>query len=166
MFGLFESNMSDTDLGRQAVTYFHNESTNYSAYNETLHSLQDRIADGKSPVYFLEGLGLAIRMIDMSDSQVRQAMEKLAHVYQGQIPRREAFHGALSDRISNPTFGDYVGATPQVAIETAGDVVKGAQAVGNAVIDTGKTLLQFGPILIVAAVIFIGYAYTRRVAGR
>ena len=68
--------------------------------------------------------------------------------------------------MSNPTFIDYVGATPEVALESAKDLAKGAQAVGNAVIDTGKTLLQFGPILIVVAVVFIGYAYTRRIAGR
>ena len=167
MFDFFSpAPLSDVELGRKAATHFHNESTRYSGYDETLDTMLSKVAGGKSPIFFLEGLGLAVRTIEMTDSQVQQAMKALASTAQGQIPRKELFHRALSDRISNPTAGDYLAATPQIALETAGEIVEGAQAVGDAVLGTGKILLAIAPILIVAGIVFIGYARTRQAAGQ
>lgn len=160
-----ETPESDVETGRKAVRIFQASTVGYPGYSETLDSLIAKVG-GANPQFFLEGVGLAIRSIGMSDGQVEDAMESLAAAYQGRIPRREAFTKALSDRVSNPTAGDYIAATPQVALESAGDLVKGAQQLGDSLIAIGSTLNQFGPILIVAAIIFIGYARTRQYAGK
>ena len=157
---------SDTEVGRQAVTAFHNRAIYSPGYNETVDTLLSKIMKGKSSEFFLEGLGLAIREIGMGQSQVNDAMEDLAVRANGRIPDWNSFYTALSDRASKLTFVDYLKATPEIAGATALDVVKGAERLGNAVLDVGKFFEQFGPILAVGAILFIGYAYTRRAAGR
>lgn len=156
----------DVQTGRQAIVVYHNRAIYNSGYNETVDTLLSKIAKGKSPQYFLEGFGGAIREIDMSSGQINDAMNRLATVSGNRIPTQESFFKALSDRVSNPTFIDYVGATPEVIGQSALDVVHGAQEIGDSVLSLGKGLLQFGPILIFAAIVFIGYAKTRQIAGK
>lgn len=157
---------NDIEKARLGMIAFHNKSILFQPkYSETLDSLI-KVVGGKNSTIFMESLGLAINSIGMSIGQVEDAMESLAIQAQGGIPIQSQFFQALSNRISNPTLMDYVKATPQVAGQSALDVVKGAAEVGNAVLDTGKTLLIIGPLLIVAAVIFIGYKRTRLLAGK
>lgn len=156
---------NDIEKARLALSFFHNRSVGMPNYNFTLDGLIEHVG-GKYPTMFLEDFGFAINTIGMSVSQTEDAMESLANVSQGKVPSRTSFIQALSTRIANPTFGDYIGATPSVALESAGDVVTGFQEVGNAVLDTGKSLLVIGPLLVVAAVVFIGYSRTRQIAGR
>jgi len=156
---------NDIEKARLALSFFHNYSVGFPGYNYTLDSLIEKIG-GKYPTMFLEDYGFAINTIGMSVGQTQQALEALADTSQGKIPTKTAFFQALSARVSNPTFMDYVGATPKVALESAGDVVMGFKEVGDAVLDTGKSLLVIGPLLIVAAVVFIGYSRTRQIAGR
>jgi hypothetical protein len=145
---------------------FHNRSLKFEGYNFSYDTMLGVVAP-KSPQIFLEGLGFAITAIEMSSGKVKEAMEALADQCQGKIPNNQNyFFRALSDREQNITFFDWVKATPSIAADTAVDVAKGAQEVGNAVIDTGKSLLTIGPLVIVAAVLFIVYAKTRQVAGR
>lgn len=162
--------VNDFDKARGAMIAFHNYSiTNFpGVYKESLDSLIMKVSGGTDSrrTAFLEGFGFAINQIGMSISQSDDAMEMLAYDSQGQIPKKENFFRALSERVSNPTFMDYVGATPKVALETGKDVVMGFKEVGDAVLDTGKSLLVIGPLLIVAAVVFIGYSRTRQFAGR
>jgi len=157
---------NDIDKARLALIAFHNQSLAFAPkYSENLNSLTS-IVGGKNPTIFMESLGLAINSIGMSIGQTEDAMKSLAVQSQGNIPVQSNFFRALSDRISNPTFIDYVKATPQVAGESALDIVKGAAEVGNAVLDTGKTLLIIGPLLVVTAIVFIGYKRTRLLAGK
>lgn len=171
MIGWFSSQpVNDFDKARGAMIAFHNYSlTNFpGTYKETLDSLILKVAGGTDAkrTAFLEGFGFAINQIGMSVSQSDDAMISLAYTSQGKIPKQNEFFRALSERVSNPTFMDYVGATPQVALDTGKDVVMGFKEVGDAVLDTGKSLLVIGPLLIVAAVVFIGYSRTRQFAGR
>lgn len=156
---------NDIDKGRLALSFFHNDSIGLGQYRDTLESLISKVG-GKNPTAWLEDFGFAINTLEMSTGQVQDAMEDLANASQGKIPTPTVFFQALSKRISNPTFGDYVGATPKIAADSALTVVKGAAEVGNAVLDTGKSLLVIGPIVAVGAILFIVYARTRSIAGR
>lgn len=157
--------VNDIDRGREAMVYFHNRMVSYSNYSLTADQLIDLVAKGNAGI-FLDAFGFAINSIEMSDSKVQESMANLAIHTNGKIPIQSEFFRALSVRVSNLTFMDYVGGAPEIAGGMAMDVVKGAQAVGDAVIDTGKSLLVIGPLLAVAAIVFIGYAKTRQYAGR
>ena len=165
MFNLFSSPVNDVDRGRDAVIDFHNQNSRYSNYTMSLDELLMRVG-GKNPEFFLEGLGLAIVNIDMRDSQVGEAMHRLADLKRGAVPEKQEFFKALSDRAQDINFSDVVYASPDIGLGIAKDIGKGAAQIGDAVLDTGKTLLVIGPILIVAAIVFVGDSYTRRVAGR
>jgi hypothetical protein len=154
--------VNDIDRGREAVTYFHNASVGKGQYSETLDSLINIVSKG-TPDIFLDSFGFAISSIELSTSNVEAAMENLASHAAGQIPRQEAFFSALSNQAQDFGIADWL---PYVAKESAKDVVHGAAEVGNAVIDTGRSLLVIAPLAIVAAVLFIGYAKTRQIAGR
>lgn len=172
---LFSSNtqpQNTIDWGRDAVKFFHNEMiSKYDSYTLTLDQLTNQISlrpDGTQAdqSIFLDGLGTAISQIGMAESQVQQAMVKLADAGNGQIPKQSAFFKALSDRIGDITSGDWIAAAPQIAADTALTAVQGVQAIGDSVIATGKTLTMIGPALIVGAVIFIVYARARELGGR
>lgn len=157
--------MSDIDRGREALKYFHNKSATFPGYSESLDTLIDKVG-GKQPTIFLDGLGFAVDSIGLSSGQVKEAMEKLASQGQGRIPAyNTAFFKALSDRATNLTTADWIGGLPEIAGDTAKDLASGAQAVGNAVIDLGKSLTTVGPLLALAAIIFIGFQRTRKLAG-
>lgn len=158
---------NDFDKARLALSYFHNASIGLPYYPKglTLDSLEEMVG-GKFPTIFLESFGFAINTIGMSTGQVQDAMEDLANVCQGKIPTQTTFIQALSKRISNPTFGDYIKATPAIAGQTALTAVGGLKDIGDAVIDTGKSLLVVGPLVAVGAILFIVYARTRTFAGR
>lgn len=158
---------NDIEKARLGLSFFHNSSIGLGNYNFSLDGLINTIAGGANKTTaFLEDFGFAINTIGMSVSQVQDAMESLANVSQGRIPTRTAFFQSLSSRISNPTFMDYVGVTPKVIGESAVDLAMGAKEIGDAFIDTGKSLLVLGPLAIVVAVGFILYARTRSIAGR
>ena len=161
--------VNDIEKARLAMIAFHNQALAFRPkYSETLDSLIKIVGgNGRNsdPTIFMESFGFAINTIGMTIGQSESAMKDLAVQAQGGIPKQSEFFKGLSTRVSNPTLLDYVKATPQVAGETALDVVHGFQEVGNAVLDTGKSLLIIGPLLIVAAVIFIGYRRTKMFAG-
>lgn len=161
---------NDVDKGKNALSIFHNSMIQYDSYTYTAATLLNEVSKNSSgtpqPDIFLDGLGGAITAIDMRADQVQDAMVRLANASGGLIPQQAAFFKALSNRMDDISVTDWIHAAPQIAADTAATAVKGVQEVGNAVIDTGKTLTMIGPALAVAAVIFIGYSYTRRIAGR
>ena len=153
--------LNDIDRGREALKYYHNESVKFPNYGLTFDELITRFGGSN----FLEGMGLVINSGEMSDSHVQEAMENLANQGQGRMPGNfSIFYKALSDREANLTVRDWVGGIPEISKNIASDIGKGAVQIGNAVIDTGKSLLVVGPLLIVAAVIFIGYSKVKRLA--
>lgn len=175
LLDFFSSNVqpeNDVDWGREAVKFFHNRmASNFSNYTISMDELIRRIstytAGNSQPDIFLDGLGFAISSNNMSESQVQDAMEKLADISGGNIPSNPSvFEKALTDRLQNITAGDWIGAAPTIAAETAATALSGIQAVGDSVIATGKTLTAIAPFLIVGAVIFIVYARARQIGGR
>lgn len=157
--------VNDQDRGQSAFVMFHNDMIGRGSYAESYDTLLQKVAP-KHPEIFLEGLGLAINSIDMRDGQVEDAMSALASKSGGRIPDQHSFFDALSNRIGDITFMDWVYESPSIAKDTAIDAVQGVAKIGDSVIATGQTLLMIGPILIVAAVVFIGYSRTRQLAGR
>ena len=156
---------SDVDRGREALKEFHNYSMGYSAYNLSYDELL-RIIGGKNPEIFLDGLGFAIREIGMSSSQVSQAMKAITLKSQGAIPKSQAvFFSALSNRASNLSTSDWFFATPEILLESGKDVAMGFKEVGDAVLDTGKSFLVIGPLLIVVGVIYFGFLYSKKRLG-
>jgi hypothetical protein len=170
VFGFFDSPhpVNDSDLVTEALTFFHNKMLiNYpDVYHETIDTLKKKVG-GASYQSFVEGFALSINSIDLSTSQLQDAMESLADASGGGIPRQTKFFTALKNRAQTITPGDWItDVIPSVAVDSAADIAAGAQEIGNAVIDTGKSLLVLGPIVIVGALLFIVYARTRQIAGR
>lgn len=157
---------NDMDTGREAIKYFHNKMVMLypDQYTISMDFLINKVG-GAAPNDFLDALGMAIKAIEMTSSQVEDAMEALADGANGGIPKQTKFFTALKDRAMVLTPGDWVEALPGIAADSAIDIAKGAQKVGDAVIDTGKSLLAIGPILIVGAVIFIVVMRSKQLAG-
>lgn len=158
--------MTDLEAGKKGLEYFRIASLPYPKFKSMSYNDLLSLVGGKNPDIFLDGFGFTINSLEMSQGQVQEAMQYLAQAAQGGIPKQTLFFQALSTRLTNITTSDYILGLPSIAKDTAVDVVKGAQQVGDAVLDTGKTLLMVGPLLVVLAVIFIGYGKTRTLAGR
>lgn len=152
--------MSSLSYGREALTAFHNASLIFSDYKlRSVDELANTVSKGH-PNIFIEGLGDAIinemKYANMTMGRVRIAMENLAHLGRGKIPSSMTpfFQSLANQQISS----SWVDAIPYTIKHTSSDVVKGTVEIGNAVIDTGKSLLQFGPILLIlGAAAFIFY---------
>lgn len=169
MFSFFSTQpQNQIDKGLEALKWFHNRAASYPGYSYTFDSFQDAAAGGHAKVSnFLEGLGMAIESVSnygfLNPNKVKDAMESLADKGAGKIPANpQAFFNALNDSAQDVSWletGTYA------AKETAKEVIKGAQAVGDTVITTAKTLNMILPILAVGAVIFIVVQKTKRIAG-
>lgn len=154
-------------VGREALTHFFNASKKFTAFNYSFDQMLEIIAGGPKAVqHFLDGVGTAIIEIQKDDfltgNRVKTAMTKLADVSKGQLPAKAYFYSALSTEAANVTF---VQALPSVVSGTAKELVKGAQEIGNTLIDTGKILNMLFPFVTIAAILFIVLKQTNRVAG-
>ena len=155
---------NDYEAGRDAFTYFFNASVPFTELR--FNEFASQVAGGESKVqYFFDGLGLAINSIQsdglLSNSQLKSSMENLAYQAQGKIPKRESFYSAISGQAQDFNF---MQAVPTVAKETAGKILEGAQEVGNAVLDTGKSLLTVGPLVIVLCIGFYVWSKTKKLS--
>lgn len=154
------------ETGREALQHFYNASKKYTNFNYEFDQMLEIIAGSPKAVqFFLDGVGTAIIEIQKDDfltgNRVKTAMTKLADVSKGQLPAKAYFFSALSTEASNVTF---VQALPNVIKGTAEELVKGAQSVGDSIIDTGKILTLIFPFVAVAAVLFIVRAKTIKAA--
>lgn len=133
---------ADSQKGREALQYYHNQSRSYSNYPFLLSSDLENALGG---FYFAEGLGLAA--YNLSSAEMRSAMVNFAKQGQGRMPaNKNSFFKAISDQATNFSWID---ATKYVATETAKDVGKGAVVVGDSVIAAGKNLFAILPIIVV-----------------
>lgn len=155
--------MTDSiETGRQALTYFYNASKKYSVFNYSFDRMLEIISGSPKAVqFFLDGMGTAIIEIQKDDfltgSKVENAMTKLADISKGNIPDKKYFFSALSQEAQNVTF---INAIPSVISGTASELVKGAQEIGNTLIDTGKIINLIFPFAIVGGLI---YFFTKKV---
>lgn len=143
----------DIKTGRNALMYYHSRSTYFFGFNYTFDQFLKQYGD-KSETY-QKVIGINIRSNELSDADVRKTMEGLADVGQGRIPDKTDIIRALgltAQKIGmeNSSF-DFTG----FATAVAGDIVNGAQKVGDNVIKTASWVLNILPFLAVGAVIFI-----------
>jgi hypothetical protein len=109
-------------------------------YGMTLVQLVKTLSGRKGQSFFLEGLGLAITVTDMSKSRVKSAMLVLADKGKGKIPASNgAFLNALRDEAITPNWID---ASAFVLVESTKDIVQGASTIGTSVLETGKGILS------------------------
>jgi len=149
----------DISRGKEAVRYFHNRALFYDGYDLSFDDSCIAIAHGKDPQYFLEAFGLIIEnlLLDgtITQSKIRNAMEKLADDGGGRIPsNQQAFFSALSNSATNFSW---IEATKYTASQTASTVVQGTQQIGNAVIASGSGLLSILPLLAIGGVVAFIY---------
>ena len=154
------------EKGREALTYFHNQASTFSNYELSFPELLDLVGGGeKKNGIFLEGFGFAIEQVGeggfFSGNKTKIAMENLATAGQGRIPAQTSFFKALSNEAQNINWID---AAPSVAIGVAADVVQGVAEGGKSVITTLKSLNVVLPLVAVAAVLFLIYSKTKKMA--
>lgn len=126
-----------------AVTY---------TFEEMLKTIESRAA-GKT---FADGLGLGATLAEMNSSETYSAMNSLAKQAGGKIPSKNGdFKTFLIDQATSVNFVDAVVYT---ATESAKDVVKGAEQIGNSVLMTGKLVTWLLPV----AVVYFGYLYLKK----
>lgn len=156
----------DIARGLEALQFFHNASVEYSGYPyRTTEDLAKALS--KLPVYnFADGFGFSVNSLlstgvyDISD--VRTAMQALARDAQGRVPTASSFISAIGKiPQGDPSLIKAIGFTVK---ESAKDIGKGAQVVGNAVIATGASLATIGPLLVVAGIIMYAYLRIKRTA--
>ena len=167
LFGLSDTNpVNEIEIGRAALLEFHNMSCKFPIYTIKFEELIAKVG-GKFPDIFLEGFGFAIVQAGANNSQVHDAMAALVQQGQGRIPaNKTVFFQAISNRTSNLTAGDWVSLAPAIAADVTGEVIKGSAEIGNALIDTGRSLLAVGPLALVCAAGFILLMRTKQAAGR
>lgn len=151
--------------GREALMAFHNESLKFSNYNLTFDALLSQVGK-KHPTIFLESFGMAIEALNtdgfFSWGKVNQAMAVLANKGQGRVPTNQTvFFQALSNRMQDI---DWAEASGYVAVETGKAVLDGAQAVGDTILDTAKSLNTILPLLVIGSIVFIVIGKSKRLA--
>lgn len=150
----------DIKTGRNALMYYHRQSTYFAGFNYSFADFLKQYGD-KSETY-QKVIGLNIRLNELSDTDVRKTMEGLADVGQGRIPDKTDIIRALgiAAQQNNVEGFDFTGFVKAVA----GDVVTGAQKVGDSVITSASWILNILPFLVVGAVIFIVAKHSKQIA--
>lgn len=152
--------------GKEVLAAFHNASLKYPQYTATLADLIANLGTEKQQPIHLQNLGEECETYGLRYGDIEDAMEALAAKYQGKIPpfgSSTAYFQALGGKIGEVSFA---GAAYFVAKETAVTVATGLKEVGDATLETLKTFRVIGPVVIVAAVLFVVYARTKQAAGK
>lgn len=157
---MYNAPTNDIDIGRASLIAFHNESTKFSNYPYTFNQMIDIASKGKSSI-FLDGFGMAVRETGIRESKLDDLMIDLARRSKGQVPTMNTFFSTLGSGASTLSFSDYLLESPTIVKNVASDVVKGTVEIGNAVIDTGKSLTVILPILLIGGLIFFVYNKTK-----
>lgn len=135
-------NFTSYDNGRQAIIAFHNYMTSKykDVYNISLTELISGLVHRKGQAFFIEGLGDAITLAEMSPYQVKDAMEWLARQSGGKIPATNgAFYSALQEEASQVTW---IASSGFALKETAKTVLNASVNVGDKLIGVGEGVLD------------------------
>lgn len=147
----------DTQTGFEAFRDFHNASAMYSAYGKSYDELL-AVYGKKAPIY-AEGIGLAIRLNEMSPSSVRKSMEGLADVAKGRVPKdHQEYIKFLQNQASQINWFDL---TTTVAKETLTQTTDGLVTFGNSVTKTLSWFTTLLPFLAIGGVIFYIYSFSK-----
>ena len=152
IFFNFEEKKTEFELGQIVLDKFNFYQQN--KWHVTYSYDQIARAMGfKNTAILVEGIGFQFRILGENYSDLNTAMQNLANASGGKIPTKASFDAALRDEATKTfSFVDIQNNTNNpvvyVAAGIADNVLNGAQYVGDRVIDTGKTLLNFAPYLL------------------
>lgn len=113
----------------------------------------------KDTSILMDGIGFGFRSTGKDFDALEDALDKLVASSGGKIPSKAVFDAALRDELTDTfTFRGVQESTDNpiiyVGAGIADEVLNGAQYVGDKVIETGKTVLTFAPILIIGGLAF------------
>lgn len=147
--------MSDIEIGRKVLKFFWMWHQTYFQGKLKLSFDEFLVRIQPNPTklnILMDGIGGGVKSVEISDSRIDAAMRNMAIQSQGKLPKDgQVFFKFL---INESTKIDWVDATIYVAKESAGDVLKGAQAVGDSLISAGKILNFLLPAIVLGAVFF------------
>lgn len=151
--------MTDKDLGIKVLKSFYNYSrgifpfkTVYS-FDQLVKTLEARKGGGPG---YVESLGMSVRFAEMDDSKINSSMYSLAVMSSGKIPSKNSdFYNFMVNEATKINFVDAIAYT---AVESAKDIAKGAQQIGDSVLLTGKLITYLLPV----AVLWFGYMYLKK----
>ena len=152
------SDEQDVLKGREVLGYFHNESVGAPGYKAKNIDELARLINPKKPNEVFRGIGFMSQMLMSTgvynSGDLRRAMIELADQANGKIPTAKTFDLKIQSITQNMPG---VFATFQaVSAQTVKDVASGAQAVGDAVISTGKSMTNLMPlVLTVGAIAYV-----------
>lgn len=137
-FDPYYTSMTDYQVGYDYMKRFFNSSynvnkkTNVDQYIIDLRKkLGTTIADNQ-----VASLGLGIRYDEMSEGDVQDAADELARLASGRVPATiSEFRQALVDLATNTKWVDSI---------LSNSVVTGTAAIGDAIIDTTKNVVELG----------------------
>ena len=142
-------NKSDPDYIRGADIlkrfYDLNRSLYPSNVNYTFEQMVTTLQGRTGQKAFIEGLGFGINASGYTNSIIQNAMKKLAEQARGKIPSKNSdFRNILIDEGTKINFVDAITYT---AAETAKTVADGAVSIGESIINTGKLVNLFLPVI-------------------
>ena len=152
IFNFFEDEKTDFELGQIVLDKFNFYQQRFSFVTYSYDQIA-RAMGFKNTAILVEGIGSQFRILGENYSDLNTAMENLAKASGGKIPTKASFDAALRDEATKTfSFVDIQNSTDSsivyVAAGIADDLLNGAQYVGDKVIDTSKTLLNFAPYLL------------------
>lgn len=156
--------MNDVQTGEKVLRAFHSywrtqPNSGGVSYEKMMELLNQRRPGGS---FLLEGIGLGVRSAEISDNRIDAAMRKLAADSGGRLPaRNQDFFTYLSNEAVKI---DFVDAAIFTAKESAKDIVKGAAAVGDSLIFTGKVVTFILPAVILLFLYIYLKAQARRIS--
>lgn len=140
----------DTQVGIQALQTFYQRSLKYSAFGGVSF---DSFLKAVSPHYLIyaDGMGLEIRVNNLSDSKISDAMNSLADQAKGRIPSNPlVFQKALGNQSQQISWFEVA---KGAAVDVGTQVGQGVVAVGDNALTIVSTLNK---LIVPIAFIFIG----------
>jgi hypothetical protein len=144
--------------GRLALQHFHNAMVMYypSNYKITFQELIEILSNRPMQKHFIEGIGLGIEVSKLTDKSVNASMTSLALKSGGKLP---ADNNVFKQSLINSAMKiDWIDMPVSVIKDTTADIIKGAKAVGDSVIEGGKGIndLIKNINVIIPAVLIVG----------
>jgi len=160
-------NQSSVERGRLALKTFHNFSVSNFGSSYGFASLDDLIAaikKQKGALFVEEYIGDLATLLEMSESDVDDAMVELAKRARGKIPENwQTWGNALQNKVENYSFVD---ALKYTVVESSKDVASGLAEAGDSAIFTLKVMKFLIPALIIGGVGWIGFSRIKQAAGK
>lgn len=147
--------MTDKEIGLKVFRSYWNWSRafNGSSFNYSFEQfLKVMQPNQKKLDILLDGVGGGVREAGVSDSRIETAMRSLAKSSGGKIPSNPMqFFYYLSNEATKINWLD---ATAFVVTESAKDIIKGAQSVGDSIITSAKIINFLLPAIALIFVFF------------